>query len=53
MNQLVDGMAQLHLAARDGNIPALNVLLEFNPNLNIEVGLLRKHQEIGILTAQW
>ena len=53
MNQLVDGLARLHLAARDGNIPALKVLLEFNPNLNIEVGLLSKHQEIGILTAQW
>jgi len=36
VNQLVDGMAQLHHAARDGNIPALKVLLEFNPNLNIE-----------------
>jgi len=44
----VDGMAQLHHAARDGNILALKVLLEFNPNLDIEV-----HQEIGILTAQW
>jgi len=49
VNQLVDGMAQLHLAARDGNIPALKVLLEFNPNLDVEVGT---HHEIGILTPQ-
>jgi len=40
VNQLVDGMAQLHRAAQDGNIPALKVLLEFNPNLNVEVRLL-------------
>ena len=52
MKQLVDGMAQLHLAARDGNIPALKVLLEFNPNLDVEVGLLSIHHEIGILTPQ-
>ena len=45
-------MAQLHLAARDGNIPALKVLLEFNPNLDVEVGLLSIHHEIGILTPQ-
>ena len=37
MNQLVDGMAQLHRAARDGDISGLKVLLEFNPDLNIEV----------------
>jgi len=42
-------MAQLHHAAQDGNIPALKVLLEFNLNLDIEVGLLSTHHRTMVI----
>ena len=42
MNAKAAGKAAIHCAAVAGNIPMLKAILEFNPNLEIEVHIALK-----------